>query len=763
MKLKIIFFFCLIFSLKTWAQITDKNISEVPTVQIAMEQEPIALTIGNKNYTISELKKIYKRSLLTDTIPDRSPESFIDIFIKNQLLLQKALKEGKDTLSSFKLEIASLKKEYASHFLIDKNTQEALIKEAYERMGKEVNVSHILIALPSFASARDTMQAYEKINTIKNKLLAGEKFENLAAEFSDDKIAKKTKGNLGFISAFQTIYEFENVAYNTEINTFSDIFRTKFGYHIIKVLGKRDFGRLKAAHIFVSTSNANSEVEKELKRKKIFDLYEKLVKGDNFEKIAKEFSEDETTYLHGGLFKRPFGTNELEKSFEEALYSLKKPGNFAAPIQTNGGWHIIKLVSKEGIKSFNDMANYIKNKVKADSRNERAQDIFLKKIIKENNFIEYYAAIDDTHKYMDSTLKYYSYLQEIPNFLAGKTIFSINNKDFTAEEYFKFCKAKNKDLSQGYKQGILNKWYDDFVKAKNFEYENAHLEQKNEEYQNIIQEFKQGMLLFDAKENFNNKIIKDTLLQQDFYSLNSDKLKTEETITVDMIEAISEASLTKLLASLEKAPYALSINVKDILYAQNDIEILEPQIKKLNDLVSILQKNKNYILEIAGNNDPEENEGISSKRSEKIIKYLLAQGIEANRFIEKDNSKFNPISKTNRLLNQRVSFKLYSNSKADIIKIKNGIKYTKGTFKKGENKIIDQLNWSTGVQRTGKAGQYIWAEVIEVMPARITPFKSCQGRVIKKLIEVKEKEQLENLKNEFKVIVNGDLIKKISK
>ncbi len=219
----------------------------------------------------------------------------------------------------------------------------------YKRLQKEINASHILVALGTNPSKLEKTNAYNKCMKARNRILNGEKFEAIAVEISEDPSVKNNLGNLGYFSAFRMVAEFEDVAYQTSINEISMPVRTRFGYHIIKVNDIRDNkGEIAVAHIMILNNNPNA-------LSTIEDIYRKLQQGENFETLAKQFSEDKSSARIGGVLNR-FASGQLSsEEFEKVAFSLTKPNEISKPFESQFGWHIVKLLERYPIRSFDEM------------------------------------------------------------------------------------------------------------------------------------------------------------------------------------------------------------------------------------------------------------------------------------------------------------------------------------------------------------------------------------------------------------------------
>ena len=155
----------------------------------------------------------------------------------------------------YKSELNKYARQLQNTYLTDKETEEKFLKEAYERTKFEVNVSHILIRVDE--NNNDTTQVFNKLKSLKDSFL------NLSIDDFNNKHNNDNQmivENLGYFSAFKMIYNFENVAYQTPVGEVSDPFRTRFGYHILKVNDKRiSLGEVTVGHIMIYKNKADAK------------------------------------------------------------------------------------------------------------------------------------------------------------------------------------------------------------------------------------------------------------------------------------------------------------------------------------------------------------------------------------------------------------------------------------------------------------------------------------------------------------------------
>ncbi|PGH37511.1 MAG: peptidylprolyl isomerase, partial [Candidatus Nephrothrix sp. EaCA] len=126
-----------------------------------------------------------------------------------KLKIAEALGNGLDTTAAFRKEFANYREELRRPYSANKNIMDKLTQEAYDRLKWEVNAAHILIRVMPDAAPKDTLNAYNTIASVRDKLLNGGDFQALAREFSEDPSAKQNSGNLGYFSALQMVYPFE--------------------------------------------------------------------------------------------------------------------------------------------------------------------------------------------------------------------------------------------------------------------------------------------------------------------------------------------------------------------------------------------------------------------------------------------------------------------------------------------------------------------------------------------------------------------------
>lgn len=472
------------------------------------KKDKVLLTINKKPVYTSEFLRIYNKNKdIVSQENKKDIDEYLELFINYKLKLQEAHDLKLDTAPSYLREFNKYKKQLIAPYLKDRKVTDKLVKEAYNRMTEEINASHILITLPPNATPKDTLKAYNTLIEARNKILNGEKFEAVAKKYSKDPSVKQNGGKLGYFTAFSMVYPFENATYNTKKGEVSMPFRTQFGYHIVKINDRRPSkGEIKVAHIMIREKKGNPNYAK----KQIRDIYNKYKQGEPFKNLAKQYSDDKMSAMKGGVLK-PFSYGRMIPSFADVAFSLKNKGDVSKPFKTKFGWHIVKLIDKYPVKSYDELKDFITKKIEKGDRSVVVGKSMANKLKK-----KYHVKVDNT------ILSHY--LNNPKNKeLDSKILFRIKQKNYTVSDLKNYLKKKR------------NKTYQDFIDDMVLEYYKNHLEEENQDFANTLQEYKDGLLLFDLlQKKIWTKAEKDTVGLQQFYNKHINNYKWKKRIKAEI-------------------------------------------------------------------------------------------------------------------------------------------------------------------------------------------------------------------------------------
>ena len=471
-------------------------------------EKDILFSVNNEPVLAGEFIRVYNKNI--DLVEDESQkdvDNYLQLYINYKLKLSDAYSRELHKNDNYRKELKKYTNQLESAFLTDKVTEEKLLLEAYERTKYEVNISHVLIRIDE--DDNDTIDVYNNILNLR-KLLLKNNIDSLIKNHHNGK--DLIVENLGYFSAFKMIYKFENVAYNTKIGEVSMPFRTRFGYHILKVSDKRNsLGEINTAHIMVYKNKPGS-------KEKIYGLYDSIKKGSNFESLAIKYSEDKNTSFKGGRLD-PFASGQLNSiKFENMAFSLNKPNEVSTPVETKHGWHIIKLYSKNKLKSLGEMKSILLNKIKRSSRSSIISDSFYAMLLDKYNL-----------SYENKDLKYFLSIindsWEIPDTIEkDKILIKIHNKNYNFLDFATYLEKNKGSINSKNKEDIVFRMYTDFINKNVLETYKNNLENENLEYKYILNEYREGLLLFDLmQEKIWNVASSDSINVKEFYQSNKSK------------------------------------------------------------------------------------------------------------------------------------------------------------------------------------------------------------------------------------------------
>lgn len=483
----------------------------------------VLFTIDNKPYYTDEFIRVYNKNL--DLVKDESQKDlnqYLDLFIGYKLKINKAYKLGLQNGASYQNELKSYRTQLSKNYTSDSKVTKELVEEGYKRSLKEIKAAHILILVDEYAAPEDTLKAYRQAMDLRQRALKGEDFGKLAVEFSQDPSAKENKGDLGYFSAFRMVYPFETAAYKTPKGSISNPVRTRFGYHLIKVEDVRDNrGEVTVAHIMIlnPTTTTDSKADFDKAKNTIQEIYKKLKQGEKFEDLARQFSEDKSSSSKGGLLNR-FGSGQLSsEEFETVAFSLTAEHPISEPFQSQFGWHIVKLIEKFPVKTLEEMTGDLETKVSKDDRSRLIMASMTEKLRKKYTVKrddKLYAAVSKL-----VTNDFYEGKWDVPANMKeyNKKLFSINEKEIKAPAFLSFVKAQQK-INNTMKpiNKLVDNLYQKYVDEQLNTYYNDNLENEFPEFSAVMDEYRDGLLLFDLMEKeIWEKSKTDTLGLKKFY------------------------------------------------------------------------------------------------------------------------------------------------------------------------------------------------------------------------------------------------------
>ncbi len=502
-------------------------------VQSQAQDDPVLFTVDDKEVRVSEFQYIYNKTNGEKVSYDKaSLQEYLDLYINFKLQVAEGEATGLDEKPSVVREQEQYKRQLASTYLIDREITEKLVREAYDRSQEDRRISHILVAVDPEADATTQREAFERAKKIKGEVTK-QNFDELAKQYSDDQYSNAKKGDLGFFTALQLPYALETAAYETPKGGISDIVKTRYGYHIVRVDEVRPaVGQIKVAHLLLRNKKEPAKV-----KATIDSIYETLKTGVEFEELVGKYSQDNATKNRGGQLGW-VGINKYAKDFEEAIFSLEQDGNISKPFQTEAGWHILKRY--QGIKNakYQDVKAEITNKIKRQPRFEIIQDALVEEIKKESDFKENAAnaatLIEALTK--EGTFLTYRWKADESKLLDDKVLFTIGNTSATIGEFKSIAQrahSERMNMQPRTLEAAVVRILKKLETQKALAYEETQLEKRYPEFKALMREYEEGILLFEVKKQLVwDKAASDEEGLKAFYEANKDQYKWKERANV---------------------------------------------------------------------------------------------------------------------------------------------------------------------------------------------------------------------------------------
>ena len=558
------------------------------------QTDPIIMEVGKNKITKSEFLQIYLKNNPAPVYDTKSLDEYMELFSKFKLKVAEAEALGYDTLPKLKKELDGYRKQLAAPYLIDSAKNEAMVQEAYQRTKTELRASHILVRLEPSALPADTLIAFNKIMVLKTKIDKGEKFADVARLSSEDPSAKSNLGDLGFFTAFQMVYPFEEAAYNTKIGSVSKPVRTRFGYHLINVVDSRPArGTMKTAHIMVATSKSATSADVEAAKKKIDEIYAKLEKGDKFEDLVKSYSDDPSSNSKEGVLPA-FGTGTTTRmvtSFEDAAFALKKNGDFSAPIKTEYGYHIIKRVEWTDVPKFETAKKELQSRVNKDERAMKTQDSYVLKLKAAYNYKnKSKKTISWFNSNVDST--FFQGKWKADKLKSDKVLFILDGKKFTQKSFAEFLERNQRGVSKDNIPLIVKNQYVKWEKEVVLGYEESKLQEKYPDFKALMNEYHDGIILYEIMtDKVWDKAMKDTVGLKTFFKENRTNYVWGNRVDAVVYECANK-QIAENVFKLIKNDTINSKNVLDIINKDSELN-LRVRTNKFDKEQTLYLKDKN--------------------------------------------------------------------------------------------------------------------------------------------------------------------------
>lgn len=565
------------------------------------QDQRVLMNIGDQTIKVDEFLGIYNKNNTNNVVDKKTMEEYVDLFVNFKLKVIEAESLGMDTIPKFIRELSGYRNQLAQPYLIDRQVNEDLINEAYERLKEDVAAYHILVKVAPDAPAGDTLKAMKKLQSYTKSIKSEDDMKAAIARIKGTKDEQVIAEDLGYFTAFSMVYPFESAAYNTEVGKLSKPVRTRFGYHAIFVRDRRPArGEIRVSHIFIRTNPDNTEDQKQAAKNRINEIHKRILIGEDFRELVKQFSDDKTSVKDNGMLPW-FGTGGTASVFEDAAFSLENNGDISDPIQSAYGWHIIRREDRRDVAEFEAIKSNLKRKIEKDARALKGRTSLLRTLKEDYALTFNYPNRDRASKLV--TEEYLSGKWKMPKELPNpmdKPVLTISDnklsktsKVYTQLNYLNFIQKNQKKRKEGEMvSAVLADEWKSFVNEMLIDFENGLLEIKYPEFKALMQEYHDGILLFDLMDQkVWSKAVKDSAGLEDFYKRHKSDYMWPERVDASIYECANEQvakKVEKLTKKRVKKGYtdayimqeinednALNLNIRSGLFAKSDDAIID--------------------------------------------------------------------------------------------------------------------------------------------------------------------------------------------
>ncbi|MBR1517816.1 MAG: peptidylprolyl isomerase [Bacteroidales bacterium] len=538
------------------------------SLSVMAQNDPVMFEINGQTIRKSEFMRDFLRSIGQD--PKASPtactyekrkalEDYVQLFVNYRVKLADAYAMGLDTAAELRKELASYRGELAAPYLIDSATMQHLFHEAYQRNQEAVHAAHILVNVPFSASPADTLRLYkEAMEVYRRVTTGGEDFHKVAREIMEKQMTPEQReraaqqpipegheGDLGFFTVFDMVYPFENATYALHVGEISRPIRSRYGYHIIKLIDRVPFyGNVTLRHIWISNKDDKAEG-------KINEAYRKIMEGHDFERVARNYSFDRRTSDKGGLLGN-LTMQQLPPQYISTIgHNNMKAGDVSKPFHTEYGWHIIRVDRRDTMGTLDDLMSVYRQRLTRDQRDQSPRSVFVEQCKRQYHFVDYTqqygkwntskegvttfvadvkknkkskrgATLDELIAQVDESVFTKSWRFHAEKLTNLQPLFSLNGKMYNAIDLGQYIALHQTHQGKMDIGQYVKKQYEEFIADRVIALADSRLEEENPEFRDLIAEYRHGLMIF----NYNDKMVwskslEDTAGFERFYQTSS--------------------------------------------------------------------------------------------------------------------------------------------------------------------------------------------------------------------------------------------------
>jgi peptidyl-prolyl cis-trans isomerase SurA len=474
--------------------------------------DAVVAVFGDHVLTSDAFEEQYERSVSSagtagsDTGESRS--EFLDRYVNFRLKVLEAKALGYHEREDLKTEMQSYRDQLARPYLLGQEVTDPLVRELYDRRQTAINASHILITVPENAPPSDTLQAYNRTASLRDSVLAGVDFGALAVRHSMDPSARReagqpgARGSLGWFGGGRMVKAFEDQAFSTEPGQVSPVFRSPFGYHILKVEDRMPMPAARElAHIMFQPRGPSAADSAEADNR-LSQALSRLNSGESFAEVAEALSDDRNSARNGGVIGTLSYDQGLPAAMRDAAFSLQEPGDVSEPVETQFGKHIIQFVSESPLGSLEQEYESLKAQVGQLPRSAAAQTSFARSLQQELGARIDTALVESWTRNMSADSLYRWLVQsEFDPATGDRPIAFLGDSTWSVSRFVDDFRTRRIPSRSGDARTGLLTALQAFLDDRAVDYAVAGLESTDADFRRTMQEFRDGLVLFKLMED----------------------------------------------------------------------------------------------------------------------------------------------------------------------------------------------------------------------------------------------------------------------
>ena len=324
-------------------QFGQQDVSKMDVLNQIIESKLIIQKAENEDYSVDINKIRQETENYVEQIKSKYPseEYFFNDLSKAGLTISDLKLQYKKSLKEQQLKQQIIMSEINRKINITDAELQDFYKEKKDLIPIRSEKDKIGMIMRKVEAGKETKKnKLNKINEIIEQLHEGKSFTKLAKELSDGP-SGESGGNLGWIEKGMMVKSFEDAAFKLKVDEISDVVKTQFGYHVIKVTDKRH-SEIKVKHILIKVEPSETDV------KAVHILMENIIEkynsGEEFATLAKSYSQDDSTAINNGIMGE-FNQDEYPQIFKETLLKLNY-GEISEVIEMEGILYLLAKLEK---------------------------------------------------------------------------------------------------------------------------------------------------------------------------------------------------------------------------------------------------------------------------------------------------------------------------------------------------------------------------------------------------------------------------------